>query len=298
MASPQYDDQSVARTQVESPPCEEANDVTSAKSHNSLKNATREEDFRNSNGEHSTPQQCSPCDSRVSFSTSRCKPAGTIGGSAGGRGEGRSHVVLDGSDFIENHPEDAGQSNHNYRIGPNNTRQYPTSRSAHRASSAPIRKQSDRVHGHQGAAPSGSLHTVTGIDSHRRGVCVPVSTGCEQPLGHSRRSNIMHTGTVTQSQGHSCGPNIPPRAGNARKTVDGVDSRQAKSSGSLPGLPVPRGAPRQAGLIFPGYGTGSRPGSRESGEMGSRWDARRPRPLSAAEVNYRNLGHQPWRHPG
>ena len=223
--------------------------------------------------------------------TTRCTSAGTIGISAGGRGEGRSHVVLEDGDYSENNLGDAGRSNHNYRMGSNRSAgyQYPATRNANRASSAPIRKQSDRMRGHQeapqnlqrqrsavGCLQAGAAATAIDASNRRRGVCVPVTAGCE-PLGQSRRNNIMHTSMVNQSQGHSCGANFPPRVDHTRKAVgEGVDSRQTKSAASLPGLPIPRGAPRQPGMIFPGFGQCSRPGSRESGGVGSRRDQRRP----------------------
>lgn len=179
--------------------------------------------------------------------------------------------------------------------------QYPANRSANRASSAPIRKQSDRMRGHQGAPQflqrqqsavsclqAGAAATSTDASNHRRGVCVPVTAGCE-PLGQSRRNNMMHTGTVNQSQGHSCGAIFPPRGDYARKSVgEVVDNRQTKSAASLPGLPIPRGASRQSGMIFPGFGQCSRPGSRECGGAGSRRDQRRPpRPVRCSYTQHR-----------
>lgn len=252
--------------------------------------------FKAAGNEQSTPQFGSPYDSRETFShisptTTRCKSAGNSTSGGGGR----SHIVLEDGDFSENHPGDTGRSNHNYRLeSSTNCQQYPAGRSANRASSAPIRKQSDMMRGYQGASQFlqrsqsgvGCLHasaaaTATDTDNHRRGVCVPVSTGCEKPLGHSWRNNMMPTSKINQSQGHSCIANLPPRADNTRRAVgEGVDIRQTKSSASLPGLPIPRGAPRQSGIVLPGFGHGSRPGSRESGAMGSRRDQRRaPRPV-------------------
>jgi hypothetical protein len=174
--------------------------------------------------------------------------------------------------------------------------QYPAGRNANRASSAPIRKQSDRMCGHQGAPQfmqrqqsaldclQAGAATSKDTSNHRRGVCVPVTAGCE-PLGQSRHNNMVHAGTVNQSQGHSCGANFPPRVDNTRRAV-GVDSRQTKSAASLPGLPIPRGAPRQSGIVFPGFGQCSRPGSRESGGVGSRRDQRRPpRPVRCSPTH-------------
>lgn len=241
--------------------------------------------------EQSTPQFGSPYDSRETFS--HISPTTTSTSGAGA--SGRSHVVLEDGDYSENHPGDTGRSNHNYRMeSSTHSHQYPAGRSANRASSAPIRKQSDMMRGYQGVPPFlqrpqsgvGCSHTsasaiATDTDNHRRGVCVPVSTGCEKPLGHSWRNNMMPTSTVNQSQGQSCVADFPPRADNIRRAVgEGVDVRQIKSSASLPGLPIPRGAPRHSGIVLPGFGHGSRPGSRESGAMGSRRDQRRaPRPV-------------------
>ena len=190
-----------------------------------------------------------------------------------------------------------GRSHHNYRMGSSHSDyQYPAGRNANRASSAPIRKQCDRMRDHQGApqfmqrqqsalgcSQAGAAATSNDTSNHRRGVCVPVTAGCE-PLGQSRHNNMMHSGTVNQSQGHSCGANFPPRVDNTRRaTEEGFNSRQTKSAASLPGLPIPRGAPRQSGIVFPGFGQCSRPGSRESGGVGSRRDQRRPpRPVSCS----------------
>ena len=269
----------------------------------------------------------------------RSRPTGTSGSSSSSSsgirsGEGRSHVVLEDNDFAESNVDSThsvGRSNHNrdtrrdnHRAGLNSCSSSSTSSTSshcyrppgmnaatNRASSAPIRKQSERLGRHQtqghmlqrsamDSLNSGTAATAIETQSHhRRGVCVPVlPSGREQPLGPSRRANVMMN-TNMSNQGSTSdysGVSFPPRASsadNARvvplRGGDGIGGRHSNSSSSLPVPGLPRGAPRQSGISLPGFGFGhggsGRPGSRESGTGGderSRKDQRIPRPVRRA----------------
>ena len=225
------------------------------------------------------------------------RPAvGSGQGGGGGGGGGHSHIVV--LDDSENH-HGRSRVGHNGSFRPPMLQGGGTNSIPNRASSAPIRKQKqgDRVvggcntgmpnrqhqHGHRGPVGSQKL----GPDHHhRRGIAIPAGPGPSEPLGQSRSTGNLENHFPNQfSQGGSA----------AAAAAAGSGAGRNGPAGYLPGLGMPRGAPRHSGMgmNLPGFGgQGSRPCSRESsvnansssinngngGERPNR-DQRKPRPV-------------------